>query len=198
MKRQIETWISAAEEPKHNERNLGIILPHAGYMYSGQCAALGMHSISDENIDCFILLHPSHQGHHFDFSISPYSEYVNPLGSLKLNSDFYDKLSPQTNQNIELSYHQNEHSMEIQLPLISYFYPQATILPIMIGNQIPAVAMRLAEMLYEAVYKSSRRIVILCSTDLSHYHSADKAEKLDRVLLEQIIALQPDKLWQAI
>ncbi|MDD2229089.1 MAG: AmmeMemoRadiSam system protein B [Candidatus Cloacimonetes bacterium] len=198
VKRQIETWISAAEEPKHNERNLGIILPHAGYMYSGQCAALGMHSISDENIDCFILLHPSHQGHHFDFSISPYSEYVNPLGSLKLNSDFYDKLSPQTNQNIELSYHQNEHSMEIQLPFISYFYPNATILPIMIGNQIPSVAKRLASMLNDVMYKSSQRVVILCSTDLSHYHKADRAEELDKELVANVLAMQPDKLWDSI
>ncbi|MDY0151416.1 MAG: AmmeMemoRadiSam system protein B [Candidatus Cloacimonas sp.] len=198
IKRQIEQWLAAAPQNEEKERALGLILPHAGYMYSGQCAALGMHSISKENIDCFIILHPSHSGQHFDFSISPYAQYSNPLGSLMLDNSLYNELSPHADQNISLSFHQNEHSMEIQLPLISYFYPQATILPIMIGNQIPAVAMRLAEMLYEAVYKSSRRIVILCSTDLSHYHSADKAEKLDRVLLEQIIALQPDKLWQAI
>ena len=196
IKRQVKTWLENAEQPNYHERTLGLILPHAGYMYSGACATAGLNSISNELIDTFIILHPSHQGSHFDFSFSPYTEYVNPLGTLHLDKSLYDILSPAGDQEIAISYHQNEHSMEIQLPLINYFFPQATILPVMIGNQIPAVAKRLAELIYEAVFKSSRRIVILCSTDLSHYHNASKAEGLDSVLLDSVKALDPEALWQ--
>lgn len=88
--------------------------------------------------------------------------------------------------------------MEIQLPLINHFFPNASVLPIMIGNQIPGVAKRLAALLNDVMYKSSQRIVILCSTDLSHYHKADKAEQLDKEIISNVLALQPEELWEAI
>jgi len=197
LKRQIAVWLANAESLPDKQRTLGLILPHAGYMYSGQCAALGLNSISHENVDSFIILHPSHHGHHFDFSLSPYTEYNTPLGNIKLNRLLYDKLSPHADQDIDLVYHQKEHSMEIQLPLINYFYPNATVLPIMIGNQIPAVAKRLAELLNDALYRSTQRVVILCSTDLSHYHKAAKAEELDARLIDRVLAIDPAGLWQA-
>lgn len=198
VNRQIKQWLATATECNEPERGLGVILPHAGYMYSGKCAALGLHSVSHEDFDSIIILHPCHSGYHFDFSVSPYTEYVTPLGTLMLDKDLYERLSPEADQTIALSYHQNEHSMEIQLPLISYFFPQAQILPVMIGNQIPAVAKRLADLLYNMIYKSSKRILIICSTDLSHYHNAVKAENMDGELLSQVLALDADKLWESM
>lgn len=198
IRRQIDNWLSGVDAPESKDRNLGLILPHAGYMYSGQCSALGMQSISNENIDTFIILHPCHSGNHFDFSLSPYLSYVNPLGTLELDSDLYQKLSPEGDQNISISYHQKEHSMEIQLPIINYFFPNARILPIMLGNQIPAVSHRLANLLYDLILKSPQRIVVLCSTDLSHYHQAARAEIMDSHLIDLIQALEPEKLWSAI
>lgn len=198
VKRQIEQWLVSAAPPSLNERSLGIILPHAGYMYSGQCAALGLDSVKHENIDSIIILHPCHSANHFDFSLSPYTEYENPLGILKLDRTLYDKLSPYADQGISLTYHQNEHSLEIQLPLISYFFPQATVLPIMIGNQIPAVSQRLAGLLLDTIYKSAQRILILCSTDLSHYHSAQLAEELDGEFISQLSTLAPEELWRSV
>lgn len=196
--KQIEQWIQDAEPGDPKQRSFGLILPHAGYMYSGQCAALGLHSVSHEYFDSVVILHPSHQGHHFDFSLSPFTEYVNPLGVLKLDSELYQKLAAHADQDISLSLHQNEHSMEIQLPLINYFFPHVAILPIMIGNQIPAVAKRLAGLLHDALFKSSRRVLVICSTDLSHYHSAKKGEGLDTKLITEVLAMQPERLWDAV
>ncbi len=198
IKRQMDSWLDNVSLPAAKNRNLGLILPHAGYMYSGQCAALGLHSISYENIDSFIILHPCHSANHFDFSLSPYLSYVNPLGSLELDGELYQKLAPEADQNISISYHQKEHSMEIQLPLISYFFPHAKILPVMLGNQIPAVAQRLAYLLYELITRSSKRIAVLVSTDLSHYHQASRAEVMDNHLMDLVISLQADSLWTAI
>ncbi|HNQ39844.1 MAG TPA: AmmeMemoRadiSam system protein B [Candidatus Cloacimonas sp.] len=198
IKRQIEGWISNAVTPLSSERALGVILPHAGYMYSGECATLGLYSISHENIDSFIILHPSHQANYFDFSVSPYQQYVNPLGTLDFDMELYNKIAPAADQNIPLILHQEEHSMEIQLPILNYFFPKAKILPIMFGNQIPAVAKRLAEILYETIYSSTKRIVILCSSDLSHYHRARIAEEMDSELIKNVIAIDPEHLWQGI
>ncbi|MEN6445735.1 MAG: AmmeMemoRadiSam system protein B [Candidatus Cloacimonas sp.] len=196
LRRQIENWIGNATPPIASERSLGLILPHAGYMYSGECATLGMFSISHENIDSFIILHPSHQSNYFDFSVSPYQEYLTPLGMMALDTELYNKIAPSADQNIPLILHQEEHSMEIQLPLVNYFFPQAKILPIMFGNQIPAVSNRLAELLYETIYSSTKRIVVLCSSDLSHYHRAKTAEQMDGILVNDVTSLEPEQLWQ--
>lgn len=196
--KQIASWLEDAAPPAEKERSLGLILPHAGYMYSGQCAALGLHSISSENVDTFIILHPCHSGYHFDYSLSPFTEYVNPLGRLMLDKELYQKMAPDADQSIALSYHQNEHSLEIQLPLIQHFFPQARILPIMLGNQIPAVAKRLASSLYDIITRNGNRTIVLCSTDLSHYHSAAKAEAMDGTLIKGVMSLDAESLWKDI
>ena len=197
IRSQIESWQKEASPAPESERCLGLILPHAGYVYSGRCATLGMASIAKESIDAVIILHPSHQGNHFDFSVSPYAEYETPLGNLNLDTELYKLISPHGDSDLDLSYHSLEHSLEIQLPLIRYFFPQATICPVMIGNQIPSVAERLSEILYNVVYRSSRRILILVSSDLSHYHPAARAEVMDAQLAEYIIDLDPEGLWKA-
>jgi hypothetical protein len=197
IRNQIESWQREASPAPDNERCLGLLLPHAGYVYSGRCATLGMTSISKENIDAIIILHPSHQGNHFDFSVSPFTEYECPLGNLSLDQELYRIISPHAEQNLDLDYHRLEHSLEIQLPLIRYFFPQATICPVMIGNQIPIVAERLSEILYNVVYRSSRRILIIVSSDLSHYHPAKRAEEMDMLLVKYFSEMDPAGMWKA-
>ena len=197
IRAQIESWIIEASPAPESERCLGILLPHAGYVYSGRCASLGLASIAKEPLDAVIVLHPSHQSNHFDFSVSPFSEYETPLGNLHLDSDLYAQISPEGTQNIDLDYHRLEHSLEIQLPLLRYFFPELKICPVMIGNQIPAVAERLAEILYNVVYRSSRRILVLVSTDLSHYHDAKTAEEMDGLLAQYFMKMDADGMWDA-
>lgn len=192
----LQDWSKDAPTPIATERAIGVILPHAGYVYSGKCASLGLSSLANEDFESIIILHPSHQGNHFDFSLSPYTEYESPLGNLTLDHELYNILSPHGDQNLALDYHALEHSLEIQLPLLRYFYPEARICPVMIGNQIPAVADKLASLLYDVVYKSSRRILILVSSDLSHYHPAVKAEELDLRLSQHFVNLDAKALWK--
>lgn len=196
IQEQIATWLKDAVPTPVNERCLGLVLPHAGYVYSGACAALGLASVAHESIESIIILHPSHQSNHFDLSVSPFSEYECPLGNLHLDGELYRRLSAAGEQNLDLDYHAMEHSLEIQLPLIKHFFPQAKICPVMIGNQIPQVAQRLADLLYDIVYKSGRRILILVSSDLSHYHNAEKAEAMDAQVIRHITNLDAEALWR--
>ncbi|MDD3536140.1 MAG: AmmeMemoRadiSam system protein B [Candidatus Cloacimonetes bacterium] len=179
-----------------SERNIGILVPHAGFIYSGRLAYLGMASVAYESFDSIIILHPSHQGIHFDYSVSPYSIYETPLGNLELDEDLYRLFSPHASQDIALDYHALEHSLEIQLPLLYHFFPHARICPILLGNQNPVVSERIAEALYEVVYKSSKRILILASSDLSHYHAASKAEAMDKKVLEHFQKLDAEALYR--
>jgi MEMO1 family protein len=198
IRAQIESWLKEASPAPESERCLGLLLPHAGYIYSGHCATLGLSSIGKEPLDAVIVLHPSHQANHFDFSVSPFSEYETPLGNLELDTDIYAQISPHANQDVDLTYHQLEHSLEIQLPLLRYFFPAVRICPVMIGNQIPAVAERLSEILYNVVYRSSRRILILVSSDLSHFHPAARAEEMDKLLSQYFIQRDSEGMWTAM
>lgn len=191
-----DKWQADALPQIPNERNIGLLVPHAGYVYSGRLAYLGMAAVANERYDSIIILHPSHQGIHFDYSISPYSIYETPLGNLELDDELYRQFSPSAVQNIALDYHALEHSLEIQLPLIYHFFPGTRICPILLGNQNPAVSEKIANALYDVVYKSSKRILILASSDLSHYHSAARAEEMDKKVLMHFQKLDAEALYR--
>ncbi len=195
---QIERWTANQPVAGINEDCLGLIVPHAGYVYSGACAARAYHYISAQHFDTLVILHPSHQGIHFDWSLSPFDEYETPLGRLQQDAGLYELLSRDSQASQEKRLHELEHSMEIQLPLIKYFYPETLICPVMIGRPHPEVAMRLAEKLREAIAASDRKVGIIVSTDLSHYYDSDRAEKMDSLITRYIMSLDADALWQSV
>ncbi|MCB5258842.1 MAG: AmmeMemoRadiSam system protein B [Candidatus Cloacimonadaceae bacterium] len=195
----ITQWIAGETVAPASEEALALLVPHAGYIYSGACAAKGFHYISQQNFDSFIILHPSHQGIHFDYSVSPFEQYETPLGMLNLDIELYELL---THDNPDISnqirYHEIEHSMEVQLPFIKYFFPNAQICSIMIGKPYPQVAIELAQILKIAINGTEKRVGIIVSSDLSHYYPATRAEKLDSIFAEQFLTLDPEKLWHSI
>lgn len=196
---QFEAWTAGQTVATADENILGLIVPHAGYMYSGQCAALGFNYISGQAFDTFVILHPSHHAIHFDYSISSFDEYDTPFGKLEQDQQLYKALTKGNRYlSPELKLHEAEHSMEIQLPLIKYYFPEARICPIMIGKPYPEVAVQLARKLQEAISASNKKIGIIVSTDLSHYYNADKAEKMDALILKYIMGFDPDALWQSV
>ncbi len=195
----IDRWTEDQPAAGPGENCLGLIVPHAGYVYSGACAAMGYQHISQIGFDSFIILHPSHQGAHFGFAVSPFEQYDTPLGRLDLDVQLYELLSADPgNSPNERRLHEIEHSLEIQLPMIKHFFPDALICPVMIGRPGPELASRLALGMRKAMEASGRRIGIIVSTDLSHYHAAQTAEKLDGMLVRHLANLDADGLWQSI
>lgn len=196
---QIQQWTAEGKYAPVVERSIGIIVPHAGYMYSGRCAALAYHHISKENYDALIILHPCHHSAHFDLSVSAYREYETPLGNISLDMECYQALTGDTaTKELELRLHNAEHSLEIQLPLIKQFFPDVSICPVMIGRQNPDTAKALAAKLYDLLQSSHRRIGIVVSTDLSHYHSATNAEVMDTLLISKVETMDAEGLWSDI
>ena len=196
---QIDAWTKDQKKALVTERTLGIVVPHAGYMYSGACAATAFHHVSSEAFDAFLILHPCHHAAHFGYSVSAYEEYETPLGNLKLDMELYEAISgANPAKHLELRLHEAEHSLEIQLPLIKHFFPQITVCPVMLGRQTPDVAEALAHTLHDVLKSTHRRIGIVVSTDLSHYHNARTAEALDSKLIQTFLALDPNAMWQAI
>lgn len=195
----IQRWTEGQALAKADENFLGLIVPHAGYVYSGACAAKGYHYISEQRFDTLLILHPSHHSVSFDWSVSPFTEYDTPLGRLELDLQLAEIMAANnTNQGGEKRLHEMEHSLEIQLPLIKYFFPETQICPVMIGRPHPEVAMRLAEKIRDAAAASDKKVGIVVSTDLSHYHDSDQAEKMDSLIIRYIMSLDTDALWQSV
>lgn len=196
---QIQRWTEGQPTARREENCLGLIVPHAGYVYSGACAAKGFHYIGEQHFDSLLILHPSHQGINFDWSVSPFDQYDTPLGMVEQDPRLFELLTRNTeDKNREKRLHELEHSLEIQLPLIKYFFPATPICPVMIGRPHPEVAMRLAEQIREAVAASGKKVGIIVSTDLSHYHDSDRAEKMDSLIIRYIMSLDADALWQSV
>ncbi len=198
LARDMNDWFSAIQTSYVGEHVLGVIVPHAGYMYSGACAAYGFHRLLDQKIESFIILHPSHRGEGFDFSLSPFTRYETPFGEIEYDPAIYEMIQMRENRKIDNWYHENEHSMEIQLPFIKKYFDGIPINAIMIGNQCEEVSHRLALQLSDIIAKANKRIAVVVSTDLSHYRPSDKAEKLDAQFCKYVRDIDPAALSQAI
>lgn len=170
---------------------LGIVSPHAGYIYSGQVAAHAFGTIAPDFSGTFVVIGPSHRGYISCVSAVPWET---PLGVIDTDTDFVDSLDMETD---ELS-HQDEHSLEVQMPLIKYRFPRARIAPVMMGPQDYASAIRLAEKIESAVRLTKRDIRIVASSDFSHYVPDKKAKSDDLYAIEPLSTLDTVEFYRRI
>ena len=150
----------------------GIVSPHAGYVYSGQVAAHAFSTISPDFSGTFIIIGPSHRGYLNSVSTIPWET---PLGVVETDAEFVESLDLDTD---EYS-HRDEHSLEVQVPIIKYRFPRARIAPVMMGTQDPASAQQLAEKIVTAIKRTKRDVRIVASSDFSHYVPEQKAKTDD-------------------
>jgi AmmeMemoRadiSam system protein B len=198
IKKNFDLWFKQAVIPQDIQKLYGVICPHAGLMYSGACAAYSYKLLSTFNFRTAIILHPSHRSNHFGFSVSPYDEYETPFGNLSLDSKLAEFIEHKGAQKIDTTDHQNEHSMEVQLPFLAYINPEIKIVPVMLGNQSETVSLELAEILAEIVAAYPEEVGIVISTDLSHYYSAREAERKDKLLIEYLLKLDAEQFIEEI
>ena len=170
-----------------------IVCPHAGYIYSGQVAAYSYRQITGKKFDSIFIVAPSHS-EYFDF-ISIYSgnAYGTPLGLVHVDNK-RSKILADSSSRIELSVHghKGEHSIEVQMTFLKVLFEDIKIVPIVIGNQSSQNIKELGKSIGD-LFKNEN-ILIVASTDLSHYHPYDIAVTLDRKVKELINDFDPEKL----
>lgn len=204
---QLSGWLDAAPFGSHPAR--AIIVPHAGYRYSGSCAAYGFKQIDSESTKRLFILGPSH---HVDIgprcALTPATVYKTPLYDLAIDTAVYDELkrSGEFSQ-LSLEQDEDEHSIEMQLPFIAKvmerFRGRFTIVPMVVGNLSPEREAVYGRILAPHLANSSNVFVI--SSDFCHwgrrfrYQYYDKQdgdiwqsiEKLDHMGMEIIEKLKP-------
>jgi AmmeMemoRadiSam system protein B len=175
--------ISIKSKPK------ALISPHAGYIYSGPIAAYGYKSIMPyyKDYDQIILLGPSH----FEFvpgiATAPVDYFETPLGKIPIDKESIKKILPLPYVYQNMDAHKKEHSLEVQLPFLQYIFKEKEfkIIPIAVGKIQPKEIWEILNILY------NEKILIIVSSDLSHYYDYNTAKLLDEKTANAIEELNP-------
>jgi AmmeMemoRadiSam system protein B len=185
LRTDIEDFFLHAPDVKIEGSIRGLIVPHAGYVYSGQIAAIAYKMIKRETFDAVLVLGPSHRTFFHGVSIYDRGGYETPLGILPVDVTLAKDIMAQSEV---ISYipaaHSQEHSIEIQLPFLQAVLGKFGFVPIVMGEQDRETCETLAEGIVNAI--NGRNILIVGSSDLSHFHSYEKSVKLDSVVLKRI------------
>lgn len=169
--------------PSGEKPVLGAIVPHAGYIYSGHTAAY-VYSVLPE-ADTYILLGPNHTGYGSPVSVSS-EKWSTPSGEVSTDIEFINAL-PKRIIDMDESSHKYEHSIEVQLPFLQHRFSNFSIVPICMGMQDEETALDVGLELAETIRKMNRRVVIIASSDFSHYKRDKVAREDDAYFITSIL-----------
>ena len=185
LKRDIATYLKDAAVEEIPAKPIAIVTPHAGYMYSGPVAAYAYKAISGREYSTVVVISPSHRAYFPFVSVWPKGSYETPLGSIEVDEDLCSRLLGSPNIQDDTRPHESEHALEIQLPFLQTVLKSFRLCPLIMGNQDLPSCENLAEALHLNVTVPENTLVV-ASSDLSHFHSSAKAEKMDRRVAEHI------------
>ncbi len=178
---------------KH-ENALGAVVPHAGYIYSGRTA--GCVYVALPHADTYVILGPNHTGMGSQVAVST-DVWATPLGDVYVDQDFVNMLPGNVIDCDEMA-HLGEHSIEVQLPFLQYTQKDFKIVPICISNQYEETALRIGEEIVEAAQKSRKRVIIIASSDFTHYQPANIAHEKDMSVINAILDFDIHKMYSIL
>jgi len=183
---------------KKNKAVIAVLSPHAGYFYSGECAGKTFGAVKIP--DRVIILGVNHGGTGYSYAIDSYDEWITPLGSVKVDLELREQLVEKSKIfKIDERSGINEHSIEVQIPFLQYINPNVRILPILISGysyrDIELGGLELARLIEE---NNKDDILIIASTDMSHYISAELAKVKDGLAIEKIENLESEELLSTV
>ena len=200
LKRQIDAFINQAELPELEGQVVGIIAPHAGYRYSGRTAGYAFKAVCGLSPDLVVVICPLHNYHNAPYLTSAHNAYVTPLGEVIIDTEAVAELSQalENNGGMRLTpvAFDKEHSLEIELPFLQRTLAQPfKLLPVMIRHQSPEIARRMGAALAQVL--NGKKVLLVASTDLSHFYKQGQAEKFDLEMLERIGSFNPEAVMDA-
>lgn len=194
LKEQVAQYIRA-DAPK--ETVVGLMSPHAGLIYSGSVAGEVFSSVTMPQT--FIMLGPNHTGLGPDISLMDAGEWEIPTGLFRVDSKLASKIALNSGRvSRDAQAHIFEHSLEVQLPFIAHFSADVKIVPIALLSASYEDCLDLAQAIAEAVRGVDYPVVILASSDMSHYLPEKQARRMDAMAIEKILALDPGGLYETV
>ncbi len=194
----IDSFITKAPFSSTEGEIIGIISPHAGYIYSGEVAGCSYKILKENNIKniTVIILSPTH--HYYFKGVSIYSNgsFDTPFGKIEIDEDIARKLESVECVNPVPEVFYGEHSIEVQLPFLKKVVPQCKIVPLLFGK-IELKEMENLAHYFVDLYKK-KKFILIVSTDLSHYHPYSEARSIDLETISHIEKLDYIWLWESV
>lgn len=194
LRRQLEQLI---KEKEKEEDVLGVVSPHAGYIYSGGVAGA---CFSKVNItESVIILGPNHTGMGMPFSIMASGTWQMPLGNIEVDAALAKKILAQSKYLQEdVNAHIYEHSIEVQLPFLQFFAAEIKIVPIIVSGADFSVYDQIGKTIAKVLKDTGKNCLIVASSDMSHYERQEKAKANDNLAIEAILRLDGEELLKRI
>jgi len=163
-----------------------VIVPHAGYVYSGPTAAYAYALLQAKAIRRVVLIGPSHRVPFYGLALPEEEIFRTPLGDIDLDSDAIDAIRSLPHVGLYSAGHAWEHSLEVQLPFLQVVLDDFTLLPLCVGSVEFKDVAHVIDMLW-----GDRQTLLVVSSDLSHYHPYEVARRLDRETIDEMLAMNP-------
>ena len=195
LESQLKSYLDAAKPEKIKGSIIAVIVPHAGYIYSGPVAAYGFKAIGEAGIKTVILIGFSHRKYFDGIAIYDRSSWRTPLGEIKIDEALAKEIvskNPRVSFNPDLF--REENSVEMEVPFIQLALKDAKIVPIAFGTQDYSDAQSLAGTL-ASVLKGREDCVIVASTDMSHYHPYADANRIDKHTIGTLSGLKAKEFY---
>ncbi len=203
LRREIETFLSRAEPPAVTGDIFALISPHAGYMYSGHVAASGYTLLEKGQFKTVVIISPCHVEYFRFASIYDGDAYETPLGLVEIDKELSKEIASRSDfviiapdGHVTGPRGRGEHSLEVQIPFLQVALGDFRIVPIVMGDQSADVVDGLGKALAGAL--AGRNVLIVASTDLSHFHDDGTAKKLDGEFIARLEAFDVDGLKESL
>jgi AmmeMemoRadiSam system protein B len=195
---EVDRYLEAAGEVTAPGRLIALVSPHAGLRYSGPVAAYGYGLLRDRSPLTVVLVGPSHRAAFGGVAVHAHGAWETPLGQAPVDAPLAEALLGAGKGFVEDALvHRDEHSLEMQMPFLQRVVPDLRVVPAMMGTQSRQEVDALAEALAKAL-AGREDVVMVASSDLSHFHPADVANREDAVVVEQVSHFDADALMRRL
>ena len=197
LKEQLTTFIRPVSDPK---TVLAAISPHAGYIYSGGVAGAVFSKIRIP--DAVVILGPNHRGIGAPVALSASGVWEMPSGPVSINEALANSILKVSTSGIKIKNdpeaHQMEHSIEVQVPFLQFLRPDVEIVPIALSHVGFDACQEIGQALAQGLQDYGKEVLLVASTDMTHYESRESAKEKDNLAIDRILSLDPDGLYETV
>ncbi len=198
LSQMIDGFLNNANPEPFNADIAALILPHAGYAFSGQVAAFGYKLIKNKPYKTVVVIGPSHYYEFSGVSVYPKGLFKTPLGDLEIDGEFARELLYKDNDiSFDAGAFEKEHSVEVQLPFLQKVLSGFKIVPVVMGDCSLLTCQKLAALLKQAI-GSRKDILVVVSTDMYHGYDYQQAETVDKQTLSYLKNMDAQGLYYGL
>ncbi|MCB2184041.1 MAG: AmmeMemoRadiSam system protein B [Desulfobulbaceae bacterium] len=192
LENTLKDLIPEQTEPKPA---IAVLSPHAGYIYSGSVA--GETFANSQIPQDVVILGPNHHGQGAPIALMNDGEWQTPLGNVKINNELAALIAKPPVEIDDLA-HRFEHSLEVQVPFLQYLRKNVSIVPLVISHIPYSTCVAVGKILALAIKEYAKPVLIVASTDMTHYEPRESAARKDHLALDHIKSLDPQGLYNTV